>query len=324
VGLGALAIPGIGPVMLAGATATTIATTLSGGAIGAAAGSLVGALVGLGIPEERARVYNERVSRGEYLVIVDGTDDEIRRAEAILNHRGIQEFGVYDRPDVAPVRTDVTAATLSVTPVPVATTTDRESSREIGTTVATTSTSRFTSTDTVGRKAHAVGYFSQRSDVEQAINDLGNAGYLLSLVSLIAPQFERRDYFTGVNLYGRFNEMKSGFSEEQAHSYNDRVARGAYVLVVSGTADEVNRAASILSHHGIQDLQTYSLTSSSTTESVRSDTSMMTRSDTPSVTPTGNVTPAPLSNAATTTERQNVNLGDPPDVNVVDRRDRTV
>ena len=99
VGLGALAIPGIGPVMLAGATATTIATTLSGGAIGAAAGGLVGALVGLGIPEERAKVYNDRLSRGDYLIFVDGTEDEIRRAESVLQHRGIQEWGIYDAPD---------------------------------------------------------------------------------------------------------------------------------------------------------------------------------------------------------------------------------
>lgn len=105
VGLGTLAIPGIGPIMLAGATATTIATTLAGGAIGAAAGGLVGALIGLGIPEERARAYNERVSRGEYLVMVEGTEDEIRRAEAILRRRGIQEFGIFDAPDFERSRT---------------------------------------------------------------------------------------------------------------------------------------------------------------------------------------------------------------------------
>lgn len=80
VGIGALAIPGVGPVVLAGKVATAIATTLAGTAIGAATGSLFGALVGLGIPEERARVYNDRLSRGDYLVIVDGTDDEIRRS----------------------------------------------------------------------------------------------------------------------------------------------------------------------------------------------------------------------------------------------------
>jgi len=78
VGLGALAIPGIGPVMLAGATATALASSFWRGDC-AAAGGLLGALVGLGIPEERARVYNSRLSQGDYLVIVDGTDDEIRR-----------------------------------------------------------------------------------------------------------------------------------------------------------------------------------------------------------------------------------------------------
>jgi uncharacterized protein (TIGR02271 family) len=98
VGIGALAIPGIGPIMLAGAAATALASTVAGGAIGAVAGSLLGGLVGMGIPEERAHVYNDRVSAGEYLVMVDGTDVEIGRAEAILNHRGIEEWGVYDIP----------------------------------------------------------------------------------------------------------------------------------------------------------------------------------------------------------------------------------
>ncbi len=106
VGLGALAIPGIGPVMLAGATATALATTVTGAGIGAAAGSLIGALVGLGIPQERARVYNDRVSRGEYLVVVDGTDADISRAEAILSRRGIQEWGIYNAPAVDAARTD--------------------------------------------------------------------------------------------------------------------------------------------------------------------------------------------------------------------------
>jgi hypothetical protein len=96
VGLGALAIPGIGPVMLGGAVATALASAISGGAIGAAAGGLVGGLVGLGIPEDRARVYSDRVSRGDYLVIVDGSEDDIRRAEGILSRRGIQEWGIYD------------------------------------------------------------------------------------------------------------------------------------------------------------------------------------------------------------------------------------
>jgi uncharacterized protein (TIGR02271 family) len=100
VGLGTLAIPGVGPIMLAGAAATALATTAAGGAIGAATGGLLGGLVGLGIPEDRARAYNDRVSAGEYLVMVDGSAAEISRAEAILSHRGIQDWGIYDVPVV--------------------------------------------------------------------------------------------------------------------------------------------------------------------------------------------------------------------------------
>ncbi len=111
IGLGAIAIPGLGPVMLAGAAATAIATTLSGAAIGAAAGGLIGSLVGLGIPEERATVYNERVNRGHYLVMVDGTEDEIRHAETVLSRRGIQEWGIYDIPNTTPIPTTHTSTT---------------------------------------------------------------------------------------------------------------------------------------------------------------------------------------------------------------------
>ncbi len=98
VGLGTLAIPGIGPILLAGAGATTIATTLAGAGIGAAAGGLAGALIGLGIPEEKARIYNDRVKNGSFLVMVDGTESEIGRADTIMNHHGVDEFGIYDVP----------------------------------------------------------------------------------------------------------------------------------------------------------------------------------------------------------------------------------
>ncbi len=98
VGLGALAIPGIGPILLAGAEATAIATTLAGAGIGAAAGGLIGALIGLGIPEEKAKVYNDRVKGGSFLVIVNGTAAEIARAKDIMEHNGVEEFGIYDVP----------------------------------------------------------------------------------------------------------------------------------------------------------------------------------------------------------------------------------
>lgn len=100
VGLGTLAIPGIGPIMLAGAAATAIATTLAGGAIGAVVGGLIGGLVGLGIPEHRAQVYHDYVVDGDYLVIIDGTEAEILRAETILRNKAMREWEVYESPTI--------------------------------------------------------------------------------------------------------------------------------------------------------------------------------------------------------------------------------
>ncbi|GAB1538789.1 hypothetical protein NUACC21_14530 [Scytonema sp. NUACC21] len=95
VGLEALIIPGVGPFLAAG----TIATTLAGAGIGAATGSLVGALTGAGIPEEDAQAYSNRISQGDYLVMIEGTDDEINRAGSILRNRNISNWNIYDISD---------------------------------------------------------------------------------------------------------------------------------------------------------------------------------------------------------------------------------
>jgi uncharacterized protein (TIGR02271 family) len=109
VGLGALAIPGLGPILLAGAEATAIATTLAGAGIGAAAGGLIGALIGLGIPEEKAKMYSDRVGRGSFLVMVTGTGSDIDRAATIMRQHGVEEFNIYDMPGAkVPAVTNVT------------------------------------------------------------------------------------------------------------------------------------------------------------------------------------------------------------------------
>jgi hypothetical protein len=96
VGLGTLAIPGVGPVLLAGAAATTLATTLAGTAIGAGGASLLGALIGLGIPDNEAQVYSDLLEQGYYLVVVDGTETQVRHAGEILTRKGINQWQVYD------------------------------------------------------------------------------------------------------------------------------------------------------------------------------------------------------------------------------------
>lgn len=91
-GLMALLVPGIGPAL----AAETVLATLLGTGASTTAGGLIGALRGWFIPEERARSYAERVSRGDYLVVVEGTEDEIARAEAVLNRWGIHEWHTYN------------------------------------------------------------------------------------------------------------------------------------------------------------------------------------------------------------------------------------
>jgi len=66
-GAGALAIPGIGPIVAAG----PIASVLTGAVTGAGVGGLTGALVGIGIPKEEAEYYSNSVKEGKILVLVD-------------------------------------------------------------------------------------------------------------------------------------------------------------------------------------------------------------------------------------------------------------
>jgi len=77
VGVGALAIPGIGPFIAAGA----FATALTGAALGAGLGAIAGALVGMGIPKDEAEYYEGEVKSGRTLVTVraDGRYDEAQR-----------------------------------------------------------------------------------------------------------------------------------------------------------------------------------------------------------------------------------------------------
>jgi uncharacterized protein (TIGR02271 family) len=86
VGIGALAIPGVGPFIAAGA----LATTLGGAAVGAGVGAIAGALIGMGIPKEEAEYYEGEVRGGRTLVTVRA-GARMDEADAILH-----DFGAYD------------------------------------------------------------------------------------------------------------------------------------------------------------------------------------------------------------------------------------
>jgi uncharacterized protein (TIGR02271 family) len=79
-GVGALAIPGIGPIIAGGA----LASTLAGAGIGAAAGGLLGALVGMGVPDEDARHFERGFQEGGVLVTVQAGGDSVRARQALI------------------------------------------------------------------------------------------------------------------------------------------------------------------------------------------------------------------------------------------------
>jgi hypothetical protein len=77
VGIGSLAIPGVGPFIAAG----PILAALGGAAAGGAAGVLTGALIGYGIPEYEAKQYESKVKGGNILISVH-TEDGRQRDKA--------------------------------------------------------------------------------------------------------------------------------------------------------------------------------------------------------------------------------------------------
>lgn len=87
-GIGALAIPGVGPFIAAG----PIMAALSGAAAGAAVGGVAGALVGMGIPEIEAKQYEGKIKGGNILLSVHVEDADWRsRAKRILEASGAQD-----------------------------------------------------------------------------------------------------------------------------------------------------------------------------------------------------------------------------------------
>jgi len=88
-GIGAIAIPGVGPFIAAG----PIMAALAGVGVGGAIGGVTGALIGLGIPEYEAKRYEGRIQKGGILLSVHcDTSDEIKRAKEIMKNTGAEDI----------------------------------------------------------------------------------------------------------------------------------------------------------------------------------------------------------------------------------------
>jgi hypothetical protein len=89
IGIGALAVPGVGPFIAAG----PVMTALAGAGVGGTVGGIAGALIGMGIPEYEAKRYEGQVKNGGILLSVHSDNsDSTRRAKEILKRTGAQDI----------------------------------------------------------------------------------------------------------------------------------------------------------------------------------------------------------------------------------------
>ncbi len=86
-GVGALLIPGVGPIIAAGPIAATLTGVVTGG--------IAGGLIDYGLPEQRGEYYEEQVRRGGILVSMKASDEKVEEAASILRQYGASDVEVH-------------------------------------------------------------------------------------------------------------------------------------------------------------------------------------------------------------------------------------
>lgn len=95
-GLTALVIPGLGPILAAGSLVAALgATAAATGVSAVASNNLYSALSSLGIPEDKASDYGDALLAGQYLVFLEGSESDLKQAQATLGDHQIQSWSLY-------------------------------------------------------------------------------------------------------------------------------------------------------------------------------------------------------------------------------------
>jgi uncharacterized membrane protein len=93
-----LVIPGIGPVVAAGAVVTWIVGALEGAVVVGGLSALGAGLYSLGIPKDSVVKYETSIKAGKFVLIAHGTADEVQRARGILQTSGAEEIKIHEAP----------------------------------------------------------------------------------------------------------------------------------------------------------------------------------------------------------------------------------
>ncbi|MEB3830766.1 hypothetical protein [Phormidium sp. CCY1219] len=94
-GMTMLILTGLDAISVTSPLMTVLGMTGAGSFYGTLGGMIIGTVAGDQLTQKDTKAYNARVSQGQSIVRIDGTDEQIARAESILRDRGIQEWRVY-------------------------------------------------------------------------------------------------------------------------------------------------------------------------------------------------------------------------------------
>jgi hypothetical protein len=219
-----------GALALGGALAPMLSNLLAEGTLGhareatsAMAETLLNALVTIGIPENRAKIYRNCLSRGDYLVIVDGTESQIQDAKSVFGRRNIQEWEVYDAPETyangistAAVQSanrdrmpdqHASGASAYEAETGMLNSSNRHHTSDLAHAPRThankSSLSALYQTDadsSRGRHRHAIGIFSTYQETANALEELRQADFPMKRVSVIVRDAARYRDIVGVGV----------------------------------------------------------------------------------------------------------------------------
>lgn len=94
IGLAVLLVPGVGPVL----AVESLLTAFLGSGAAAVAGGLYGALQGWLAPETLSKIRNQKFRQGDYIILMEATEEEVSVVKGILKHLNIREWQIYDAP----------------------------------------------------------------------------------------------------------------------------------------------------------------------------------------------------------------------------------
>jgi hypothetical protein len=100
-GVAAMLIPGIGPIVAIGPITAALTGAVTGGVTGAVVGGITGALIDAGVPEDEAHYYDERFRQGGILLTVRGDDMRYDEARTIMQRHGADVHGRGETAGVA-------------------------------------------------------------------------------------------------------------------------------------------------------------------------------------------------------------------------------